>query len=213
MAPSASNTPGDGFTLEEIEAVTRSSASDWTPTLDYEDAELMTLAPGPRYLHLMGRVANFYYVPKPSKRSKAAQGYIKIMMADDTGALTVRLWYANSRYKIYIGQLITVWTVHISNGESSSLALTTAPLFTSIYPEGERNCHIIFHQNSDDGTIFRKPFIEKDEQALPGLMTLKNFMDGGYDVPNCKLLVCIKSIGANKTCGLFKQPTFAYHVY
>ena len=29
-------------------------------------------------------------------------------------------------------------------------------------------------------------------------MTLKNFVDGGYDVAEAKILVCVKSIGAKK---------------
>jgi hypothetical protein len=35
---------------------------------------------------------------------------------------------------------------------------------------------------------------------LPGLMTLKSFTDGGYDIDEPKLLVCVKSIGAKKKC-------------
>jgi hypothetical protein len=35
---------------------------------------------------------------------------------------------------------------------------------------------------------------------LPGLMTLKSFTDGGYDIDDPKLLVCVKSIGARKKC-------------
>ena len=63
----------------------------------------------------MGRAVNFYDVPKPSKRHKAAQGYIKSMLADDTCVLTVRLWYASFEYKLLLGELNTVWTVYISN--------------------------------------------------------------------------------------------------
>lgn len=31
-------------------------------------------------------------------------------------------------------------------------------------------------------------------------MTVKNFLDGGYDVEDSKILVCVKSIGARKKC-------------
>lgn len=138
---------------------------------------------------------------KPSKRHKAAQGYIKIMLADDTGVLTVRLWYANTEYKVRLGQLITLWTVHISNSsEHNSLAPSTAPLFTSIFPEGERHCHLMIHENSDNGTLLKRPFNCRDSKVLLGLMTLKSFTDGGYDIDEPKLLVCVKSIGAKKRC-------------
>ncbi|KAF2681655.1 hypothetical protein K458DRAFT_77332 [Lentithecium fluviatile CBS 122367] len=195
-SPSKSS-PGDGFTPDEM--TLPASASTWTPTLDYEESSIGSLEPGPRNLTLMGRIVNFYEVPKPSKRPSAAQGYVKIMLADDTGSMTVRLWYNKTEYKVKLGQLVSVWTVHVSMGsEHTSLAPTAAPLFTSIYPEGERNCYFMVHERIDDGNMFKRPFGVRDSQVLPGLMTLKNFTDGGYDVEDCKLLVCVKSIGARK---------------
>jgi hypothetical protein len=156
---------------------------------------------GPHNLMLEGRVVNFYNVAKPSKRHKAAQGCIKIMLADDTGVLTVRLWYADAEYQIHLGQLVTLWTVHVSrSSEHNSLAPSTAPLFTSIFPEGERNCHFMTHNNSDDGKRFKRPFNCGNAKLLPGLMTLKSFTDGGYEVADSKLLVCVTSIGAKKAC-------------
>jgi hypothetical protein len=149
----------------------------------------------------MGRIVNFYNVSRPSKQHKAAQGCLKIQLADNTGILTVRLWYVNIIYRVRLGQLVTLWTVHVSNSsEHNSLAPSTAPLFTSIFPEGERNCHFMVHTNSDDGTQFKLPFNCKDTRVLPGLMTLKSFTDGGYDIDEPKLLVCVKSIGARKKC-------------
>ncbi|KAF2825825.1 hypothetical protein CC86DRAFT_467442 [Ophiobolus disseminans] len=191
----------DGFTAEEVQSALRpvgiSGATQWTPTLEYDEVDLGDLEPGPRNLTLMGRVVNFYNVTKPSKQHRAAQGYLKVQLADNTGVLTVRLWYNNIIYDIRLGQLVTVWTVHVSNSsEHNSLAPSTAPLFTSIFPEGERNCHFMIHINSDNGTQFKRPFNCKDSKALPGLMTLKSFTDGGYDVDDVKLLVCVKSIGA-----------------
>jgi hypothetical protein len=149
----------------------------------------------------MGRVVNFNDQIRPSKSHKAAQGCIKVMIADDTGVLTVRLWYADNRYKLKLGQLVSIWTVHISNSsEFNALAPSTAPLFTSIFPEGERNCHFEIYESSDDGTRFKKPYGVRESEALPGLMTLKSFTDGGYDVEQPKLLVCVRSIGARKKC-------------
>jgi hypothetical protein len=75
------------------------------PALDYEEADLGDLEPGPRNLTLMGRIVNFYNVAKPSKQLRAAQGYLKIQLADSTGVLTVRLWYADTIYHIRLGQL------------------------------------------------------------------------------------------------------------
>lgn len=169
--------------------------------MEYMGSDLGALKPGPQKLMLMGRVVNFFDVVKPSKRHQAAQGYLKIMLADDTGVLTVRLWYANTGYKVRLGQLVTVWTIHISvSSEHNPLAPNTAPLFTTIFPEGERHCQVMFHEHSDDGTQFKRPFDCKDLRALPGLMTLNSFTNGGYDIDEPKLLVCVRSIGARKRC-------------
>lgn len=187
--------------LENKSRLTDPKTKTYKPTLEYDEVNLGSLEPGPSNLTLMGRIVNFYNVIKPSKQHKAAQGYLKIMLADNTGVLTVRLWYANTIYQIRLGQLVTLWTVHVSNSsEYNSLAPSTAPLFTSIFPEGERHCWFMVHENSDDGTQLKRPFDCKDGKALPGLMTLKSFTDGGYDIDDPKLLVCVKSVGARKKC-------------
>jgi len=155
----------------------------------------------------MGRVVNFYDTAKPSQSHKAAQGCLKMMLADDTGVLTVRLWYAHTVYPLRLGQLLTLWTVHVSNSSGhNALASRSAPLFTSIFPEGERNCHLMIHENSDDGTQCKRPYGCRDSQTMDGLMTLKGFTDGGYDVEEPKLLVCVRSIGAKKRCMFCSGP-------
>ncbi|KAF2873590.1 hypothetical protein BDV95DRAFT_540811 [Massariosphaeria phaeospora] len=197
-SPSKASAPGDGFTSEEVDAVLHPPSAQWTPTQDYEEVSIGAIDAGPRNLTFMGRIVNYHDNVKPSKRPQAAQGCLKLMVADDTGAVTVRLWYAKALYQVRLGQLVTVWTVHVSHGEQASLAPSVAPLFTSIFPERERSCYFMVHENSDDGTMFKRPFGCRDKQALPGLMTLKSFTNGGYDVEECKLLVCAKSIGARK---------------
>ncbi|KAJ5024156.1 hypothetical protein PSV08DRAFT_184774 [Bipolaris maydis] len=197
----------DGFTSGDMQSAHAPTgvdiASTWIPTLDYEEAEIGSLEPGPCKLALMGRIVNFNDQVRPTKSHKAAQGCIKVMVADDTGVLTVRLWYAETRYKLKLGQLVGIWTVHISNSsEFNTLAPSTAPLFTSMFPEGERNCHFAVYEGSDDGSRFKRPYGVKESRALTGLMTLKNFMDGGYDIDEPKLLVCVRSIGAKKKCML-----------
>ena len=123
------------------------------------------------------------------------------MIADDTGVITVRLWYANMQYNVRLGQLVTVWTVHISNNsEHNNLAPKSAPLFTSIFPEGERNCHFVMHDTKGDETHFRKPFLYCTSRLIPDLISLRSFAEGGHDVEGLKLLVCVKTIGKKKAC-------------
>jgi hypothetical protein len=191
-------TPGDGFTTKEREKFLHPSSDQWTPTQDYEKLSIGMLELGPKCVTFMGRIVNVYNIPKSSKSELAARGLLKLTVADDTGVLSIRLWYANTEYKVHIGQLVTVWIVHIHRGEQASLAPTDVALFTSIFPERERSCHIILHENSDNGTMFKRPFGWKDTEPLPGLMTVKNFTKGGFEVDDCKVLVCVKSIGACK---------------
>ena len=64
----------------------------------------------------------------------------------------------------------------------------------------------MLHENSDEGTRFKTPLEYREGHDLPGLMTLKNFIDGGYDVADGRILVCVKSIGAKKKCMLVNSP-------
>ncbi|TID19035.1 hypothetical protein E6O75_ATG06156 [Venturia nashicola] len=194
-----SKEPGDGFTVADVEAVLHPVINDsWVPTQDYDEFEIANLVPGPKCVTIQGRVANFYDQNTPSKKPRAAKGCVKIIVKDDSGALTVRLWYANCTYNLRLGQLVSIWTPHVSNGEHGSLASSQAPLFTSIFPERDRSCHFMIHENSDEGVLCKTPLGYREGQPLAGLMTLKNFVDGGYDVIDGRMLVCVKSVGARK---------------
>jgi hypothetical protein len=102
--------------------------------------------------------------------------------------------------QLRLGQLVSIWTPHVSDGEHCSLACAQVPLFTSIFPERDHSCHFMLHENSDKGIQCKRPLGLEKHQALSGLMTLKNFVDGGYDVMEGRILVCVKSIGARKKC-------------
>lgn len=54
------------------------------------------------------------------------------------------------------------------------------------------------HENSDQGVLCKTPLGYREGQALARLMTLKNFVDGGYDVIDGRMLLCVKSVGARK---------------
>ena len=101
-------------------------------------------------------------------------------------------------YQLQLGQLITVWTIHISNGEHGQLACSVAPFFTSIFPEHDHSCHLRIHEATYDERACRTPLGYRDGHDLGGLMTLKNYIDGGYDVTDCRIIACVKSIGAKK---------------
>lgn len=87
----------------------------------------------------------------------------------------------------------------VSNGENGTLSSASAPLFASLFPERDRTCHLMVHENSDDGQVLRRPLGYRRGHPLSGVMTLQNFVDGGYDVVDAKILVVVKSLGVKKT--------------
>ncbi|EME50016.1 hypothetical protein DOTSEDRAFT_164931 [Dothistroma septosporum NZE10] len=188
---------GDGFTAEEIRDALAPKHIEWQPDREYEDREINDLEPGPKAVTFMGRVANIFDVANTQKTPRSAKGCIKICVKDGVAAITVRIWYASRVPNLRLGSLVTIWTNHISNGENGTLSNSNAPLFASLFPERDRNCHMMIHDNSDPG-MYKTPIAYRPSLPLDGLMTLQNFIDGGYDVTDAKILVVVKSIGAKK---------------
>lgn len=82
--------PGDGFTAEEIDAALRPAPSDsWDPPTEYEDCDIASLYAGPKCVTFMGRIVNFFDMSSPSKAPKAAKGCVKMIVKDNTCAITV----------------------------------------------------------------------------------------------------------------------------
>jgi hypothetical protein len=86
----------------------------------------------------------------------------------------------------------------VSNGELGNMSSASAPLFASLFPERDRSCHLMVHENSDHGTMFKRPLGHREGRQMSDLMTLQNFIDGGYDVVGAKILVVVKSLGQRK---------------
>lgn len=56
----------------------------------------------------------------------------------------------------------------------------------------------MIHENSDDETMFKRPLGHREGRQMADLMTLQNFIEGGYDVVGAKILVIVKSLGQRK---------------
>ncbi|KAI9812898.1 MAG: hypothetical protein M1827_004416 [Pycnora praestabilis] len=195
---SPSSSAGNGFTAAEVENVLHPTVRQWTPHLKYEGCDIATLVSGPRNVTFTGRVLNFFDQQTESKMPKAAKGFIKVVLGDGSGALVVRLWYANMDYCLRLGHLVSVWTIYVSAGETSNLTYATAPLVTTIFPERDSSCHFMVHGDRDDDALCKTPLGYAEGQPLPGLMTVRNFIDGGCDIDDAKILVCVKSKGPKK---------------
>ncbi|KAK4986577.1 hypothetical protein LTR66_007827 [Elasticomyces elasticus] len=213
----SSSAPGDGFTRAEVDTVLHPTLSEiWTPSADYQDCDIAALVPGPKSVTFMGRIANFFDMAMPSKKPHAASGCVRVVVKDDTGAVTVRRSasfrflmsaFENKQLAQHLSTIYVkltpcrsgfVWTTHISNGDGSTLSASSAPLFVSVFPERDRSSYFMVHENSDDGILCKSPLGYRESQSLGGLMTLKNFVNGGFDVSEARILVIVKSIGARK---------------
>lgn len=80
---------GDGFTNEEIEATLKPKLHKWQPRCDYNEVDIGGLEPGPGCVMVVGRVVNLYHEEKLSKSPNGAKGCLKLIVKDDTGALSV----------------------------------------------------------------------------------------------------------------------------
>lgn len=91
--------------------------------------------------------------------------------------------------------------------------MQSAAIKTSIFPERDNSCYFMVVKEkkkdasdsaaAENGTVCRTPHGYRAGRQLAGLMTLKNFIQGGSDVTEGKVLVCIKSIGARRKCESF----------
>lgn len=112
----------------------------------------------------------------------------------------MKLWYAKVDYNLRLGVLVSIWTPHVSNAESSSLTVRDASLVTSIFPERDNSCYFMVQETSDEGVMCKTPLGYREGKQMDRLMTLKNFIEGGHELADGQILVCVKSIGGRKKC-------------
>jgi hypothetical protein len=80
---------GDGFTLEEVDAVLSPTGRSWSPRQEYTERNIGDLVPGLGRVAFTGRVVNLFETQTHSKMPRAAKGFIRVVLKDDTGALVV----------------------------------------------------------------------------------------------------------------------------
>lgn len=203
--------PGDGFTSEELD-ITRTQAPQdhWTPPADYDEYEIDSLVPGPNRIKIVGRIVNMFESSPKAKLPAAAKGAVHLVVKDATGAVTVsvssslirqpilsllkiRFAYTLVPYGLQIGQLVSVWATFVATGDRGIFPCAVAPMYIRIFPEKDKNCHIRLLDGPEFVQACRKPL---DYQ--PTLMSLKDFVQGGSEVTDAKILVVVKSISTRK---------------
>jgi hypothetical protein len=102
-------------------------------------------------------------------------------------------------YEVVLGNPVSLWTTHVSSVSKApeSLTLPNPSLFTSIFPERDSSCNFIVHNPSDRKNLYKVP-PGYNGNHIPDLVTLKQYTEGGNEIPNAKILVCVKSISASK---------------
>ncbi|KAI5273899.1 hypothetical protein E4T47_02819 [Aureobasidium subglaciale] len=191
----SSPNPGDGFTQEELDTSPIPLQQDnWVPSANYDEFDIDSLVPGPSRIKIIGRIVNLFERSPKIKLSAGAKGSLHLVVKDDTGAVTIKLSYSMLLYEPQLGQLVAIWVTYIANGDKGSFPCAVAPLYIKIFPEKDKSSHIRFLDvNESTHPLCRKPI---DHEY--GLMSLKNFIQGGFEVKDSKVLVVVKSISARR---------------
>lgn len=206
FAPSSSSitsapqsSPGDGFTTSEIQkALEASKPGPWVPDTDYEEFTIGDLLPGPRHVTFSGRIANLNDAPSPSYVPKPAKGNVRLTLVDDTGSIIIRLCYARYLYELRLGQLVTVWATRVSIGNCNNFVSTFGNLHISMFPEREKSCHLEVVTDPNRQSELRVPMGIEACDSSQKLMTMKSYVEGGWEVSGAKIIVLVKSIGTRK---------------
>lgn len=170
----------------------------WKPTADYIRYEIADLLPGPGRVCVQGRIANIFDLGNLSKVPYGAKGCLKLLVKDDTGVLTVRLWYTQPPTELHLGRLVTLWAAHVSSSESGNMpsATLSTALCVTLFPARDRSSHLEINEAQNDSLLYRLPLDCVHESGQ--LMSLRDFLAGCHETRDAKILVIVKSIGSRK---------------
>ncbi|KAI0434463.1 hypothetical protein F5Y09DRAFT_356727 [Xylaria sp. FL1042] len=173
----------DGFTASEVEAAINSHSRPFRPSRHYDSCPIAEIQTGMHNYEIAGRLVNL----------SSTGGYYFLVVSDGTAAIAPLL-----------GQRVTVWTTAISAGNQAEIGhIPFCSIATTIYPGRNGATHIEFHVDeagSEEDNLLRCPLEAsiKSNDHLPGLMTLKAFLSGGYELGAGKIMVCVRSVGPRR---------------
>ena len=99
---------------------------------------------------------------------------------------------------IRLGVFVKVWTPHVSVNDPKASSQHDG-LYVSVFPERDNSCHFELAEEAKDTVICKRP-LGYNGKTIPELMTLETFTGGGHEIRDCKILVCVKSVGHRKRC-------------
>ena len=74
-----------------------------------------------------------------------------------------------------------------------------ASYFIDVFPEKHsRSEYLMIHNSGTAGGPCRIPLHYEEGEQLVGMMTISSYLDGGHEISDAKILVCVKSIGSRK---------------
>ncbi|KXJ87746.1 hypothetical protein Micbo1qcDRAFT_207938 [Microdochium bolleyi] len=182
---------GDGFTSSEINEVLDPSTIDCKLPRAYEPCPIILLQPGARHYEIGGRIVNYSTHARKRQNPEESDGFWHLIVSDGSGII-------GHDYQPHLGQRVTIWASFI--GVSIGGELNQAPCSTSVYPGRAGTTHIVFHRDADSCELYRSPLGSSSDSNgdLAGLMTLQEFLNTGFEYDQCKILVCVRSIGRRK---------------
>lgn len=138
--------------------------------------------------------------------------YLKSLTAHND-LVQVKLYFSPTPHPLTLGTLVTIWTTCITSpsalNKDEQYQHPSCQVATSIFPGRDASVNIMIHRHEVNNDFSRLPLgfdPRKLSQPLPGLLTLKALIEGGHEVPDAKILVGVKSIGAKKTITIKKDP-------
>ncbi|KAI0965466.1 hypothetical protein F4678DRAFT_467493 [Xylaria arbuscula] len=195
---------GDGFTSSEVEAVTKPLSRPLRPSRQYDTYPIAELQTGIHNYQFSGRLVNFSTTTGSHETKDGAGGYYFLVVSDGTAAIAIKLYCSSSEHQPLLGQRVTAWATAIAAGNQAEIGhIPFCSVATTIYPGRNGATHIEFHVDgtgSEEDSSLRCPIEANAERNnhLPGLMTLKSFLSGGYEIGAGKILVCVRSVGPRR---------------
>ncbi len=226
---------GDGFTAAEVEAAVNPLSRPFRPSRHYDVCPIAELQTGMHNYEITGRLVNFSSPLGSHGAQASAEGYYFLVISDGTAAIAVSStrapttaiitpaftvfsccfqikMYCNScEYQPLLGQRITVWATAISAGNQAEIGhIPFCSIATTIYLGRNGATHIEFHVDeagsAEDNSLHCPLELNcKRQDHLPGLMTLKSFLSGGYELGTGKILVCVRSVGPRRSVASKKR--------
>ncbi|KAH8808026.1 hypothetical protein F5884DRAFT_881648 [Xylogone sp. PMI_703] len=196
-----SSSPSLGLNTENKSTPSKLSSQNWNPDQQSNVLNIGDLIPGPKAVAFRGRIVNYRTIYGKTRKQPKASGWQYLVVKDDTGAISVKLYFAQTPYSLKLSQLVSIWTSFISDStKSGSGPIPGVLVCVNIFPGRVCSDHITIHNHTPASeAICRAPLLYNKEASLQGLMILDTYLKSGFeDVPDVKLLICVKSIGPRK---------------